>query len=155
MAKKKLTQEMIKELCALKSSGLKNVAVCDGAGISESLFYDWHRKGASDRDAGKNTVYAEFLQSYKKAEAAHKLKRIKQIQEAAAEGSWQAAAWELERCYPEEYGKRVLNEVTGKDGGAIQSRVTGGVKVSGIDLSTLTEEEKRNLYDLTGKIISE
>ena len=43
------------------------------------------------------------------------------IEQAAKDGTWQAAAWKLERRYPQEYGKTV-QEHQGKDGGPIQVR---------------------------------
>lgn len=121
-ARSKLTEAMIEELCALKGTGLTNRAVCDGVGISERVLYDWISQGEDDEAAGRDTMHVHFLQSYKKAMTAHKLKRIKQIQAAATEGNWQAAAWELERCYPDEYGKRVKADITG----AVPVVITGG-----------------------------
>ena len=112
VAKLKLTQELIDELCKLKQAGSTNKSVCDGAGIGETAFYDWYKKGEIDLENNKTTtIFAKFTKSYKKSETVHKLKRIKVIQEAADMGSWQAAAWELERCYPAEYGRRTISEI--------------------------------------------
>ncbi len=43
---------------------------------------------------------------------------LAKIQKAAADGNWQAAAWWLERRYPADWGRRV-----------VQSNVAGTVKV--------------------------
>lgn len=153
MARLKLTDELINELCKYKRSGLTNKSVCDAAGISERSFYDYMKRAEADLEAGKKTIFSRFIQSYKKAEAVHKMKRLAQIQAAAEGGNWQAAAWELERCYPDEYGKRVAAEVTGKDGGAIktETELSGSVKTA-VDLSLLTNEELEQLEQIVGKI---
>jgi len=36
------------------------------------------------------------------------------------ERSWQAAAWKLERRYPDKYGRRTRHEVTGAEGGPVE-----------------------------------
>src|SRR5262249_52190193 len=33
---------------------------------------------------------------------------LAQIEQAAREGAWQASAWRLERRYPQEYGRQVI-----------------------------------------------
>lgn len=153
MARLKLTDELINELCKYKRSGLTNKSVCDAAGISERSFYDYMKRAEADLEAGKKTIFSRFIQSYKKAETVHKMKRLAQIQAAAEGGNWQAAAWELERCYPDEYGKRVAAEVTGKDGGAIatKSEINGKIKTE-VDLSAITDEELEQLETIVNKI---
>lgn len=153
MAKLKLTEELINELCKFKRAGLTNKSVCYAANISERSFYEYLNRGEADSQAKKKTIYSRFFQSYKKAEAQHKLKRLRQIEAAADRGSWQAAAWELERCYPDEYGKRIAAEVSGKNGGAIktETELSGSVKTD-VDLSLLTDEELERLEQIVGKI---
>ncbi len=153
-AKLKLTPELQNELCKWKRVGFSNKAVCDAAGIVENTLYDYIKRGEADIQAGKTTIFSEFLRAYKKAEAVHKTLRLQQIQKAADEGEWQAAAWELERCYPNEYGKRIAAEVTGKDGGAIKSKteIKGKIKAT-VDLSALTDEELELFEELADKII--
>lgn len=69
------------------------------AGIGESTFYLWMSKGRKK----KGKPYVEFLASIKKAESDFIQRNAKRI-EAKADGSWQAAAWLLERRFPDEYG---------------------------------------------------
>jgi len=43
------------------------------------------------------------------------------IQRVAENGVWQAAAWRLERKYPDKWGRRRV-EVTGPGGGPVQTQ---------------------------------
>jgi hypothetical protein len=47
------------------------------------------------------------------------------IEDAAAGGTWQAAAWFLERTNRKDYGRNESVEITGKDGGPVKSQVVG------------------------------
>lgn len=70
---------------------------CAYAGISEDTFGRWRER------------YADFAVAVKEAEGTAAIKWLAQIDKAAQEGSWQAAAWKLERKYPRDYGRRVIN----------------------------------------------
>ncbi len=74
------------------------------AGVSESSYYSWLNK------------YPEFSEAIKKATIQFKRVHLSKI---AADESWQASAWILERRFPDEYGKRPV-EVMGKDGGPMK-----------------------------------
>lgn len=52
---------------------------------------------------------------------------IEQIRRAMPT-TWQAAAWYLERRYPELYAPRYRTELTGKDGGPVQTEEVGSAK---------------------------
>lgn len=126
MAKLKLTPELSKEICNYIGQGLTKKTAIDACGIAETTFYAWLRRAETDLDAGRNNVYTQFLQSIKKAETADKLNRLKVIRQAAADGNWQAAAWELERRYRDEYGRAAMDVNLGgqKDGEPIEVKET-------------------------------
>jgi hypothetical protein len=63
------------------------------AGIHHDTFYDW---------LGNPT----FSDAIEKAEAEAKIRAVGQIVRAAQGGTWQAAAWWLERRYPKQFGRR-------------------------------------------------
>jgi transposase len=48
----------------------------------------------------------EFSEALQAAEAKAEVRWLQQIDKAAKEGTWQAAAWKLERRYPERWAKR-------------------------------------------------
>ena len=115
--KTKLTPELQKEFCGYVSGGLTKKGAADAVCISETTLYDWLQRGQKDEDAGKDTVYSEFLESVKRAEAGFKLTHIRTIQEASAD-DWKAAAWLLERCYRNEYGRAAMDvNLAGQPGG--------------------------------------
>lgn len=69
-------------------------------GVAYETFIGWRNR------------YADFDERVLAAEAKGKLARIDRISDAGAKGNWTADAWYLERRYPEEYGKRLLIQVT-------------------------------------------
>ncbi len=69
---------------------------CLYAGITEETFNQWRHK------------YPVFSEQIKEAEGAGATTWLAAIEKAAQEGNWQAAAWKLERKYPREYGRRVI-----------------------------------------------
>jgi Holliday junction resolvase-like predicted endonuclease len=49
--------------------------------------------------------YAAFAAAVKKARAEAEAQALRQVRQAAAEGTWQAAAWYLERAHSERWGR--------------------------------------------------
>lgn len=64
---------------------------------------------------------AEFRGAVTKAEADAEARFLGNIAKAAADGTWTAAAWWLERRRHEDYRKREGVELTGRDGGPIET----------------------------------
>ena len=82
-------------------------------GVSERTLHDWQVR------------HPQFSQALKTAEAMACMAAIGTIRRAAEAGTWQAAAWYLERRYPAEYGRRAVTvdasvQVTHDDGLASQ-----------------------------------
>lgn len=97
----KLTPELIKEAARLVAEGNYITHVAQALGISRKTFYNWLEQGARATRGLKR----EFYEAITKAEAEAVLRNVKIIQKAA-ETNWQAAAWWLERKYPEEWGRK-------------------------------------------------
>lgn len=77
---------------------------------------------------------AEFSEALEKAEGVAQGRLIDKI---AADKSWQSAAWQLERRWPKDFGRREAVEMTGKDGGPIDHR----------DITNLPDHERKALAD--------
>lgn len=80
------------------------------AGITARTFYSWKAKGL----ANKAPIYVQFLHELKKAEIEGEAAAINQIVKAAQEGNWTAAAWMLERRFPERWARVQKVEVSWK-----------------------------------------
>lgn len=93
--------EKVKAFLKAVEDGMSNKMACALSGISDSALYDW-LKMAEDG----NGKYADFLASYKNAKAKFVRKHVKSIEAASRNGSWQASAWMLERCCPEDYAAK-------------------------------------------------
>ncbi len=121
MPKPKLTQEMVDQAIALKADGLSNGDIICALGIHESTFYRW----IGDP---KNKLQRALCEGLKKEEARFKQTLLTTIRAAALARNqyWTAAAWLLERKYPDEYGKADRQRDTA-DGEAAPKIVLGVV----------------------------
>lgn len=95
----KLTEQLVAQMADLKSDGLSNKDICRAVGIHESTLYRWL--------SGKGKLHRALGESLKKAEAGYKRTLLSTIRDAAMKrnGQWTAAAWLLERRYPEEFAQ--------------------------------------------------
>ena len=96
----KYSPEIIKEICRYIENGNSHKDAAALAGICEDTFYEWRNK-------------SEFAESLKKAELKCKMRNILLIQKAAQD-TWTAAAWFLERRYFDEYGRKQKLEHSGE-----------------------------------------
>jgi hypothetical protein len=87
------------------------------AGIARSTLYEWLRRGRRKHHG----AMFEFAEEAEQAQAMSEVAAIGIIGKAAGSGQWQAAAWHLERKYPARWGRREHLEMTGKDGGPIET----------------------------------
>ena len=87
------------------------------AGISKSTLYDWLKRGEREKQrVAKNPryrirksekIYVDFSDAVEKALAEAEVRDVLLISKAAEE-QWQAAAWRLERKFPDRWGRRVI-----------------------------------------------
>ncbi len=95
---------------AVRASNYLEIA-CVYAGLSKQSVYDWMRRGAREKRDGATSVYTEFLDAVKKAEAAAEVADVLAIGTAGKStvdrpGQWQALAWRLERRHPKRWGRK-------------------------------------------------
>lgn len=96
----KLSPEVADAVVKAVGEGLPRRTAAHLAGVSVSVLYAWLRAGRKRQ--GKR--FMEFLHRVKRAEAEAVAGRVRQISRAALAGTWQAAAWWLERRHPDEFG---------------------------------------------------
>ena len=111
--KTKLTPEVQEIIVDGINAGLTLGLTCARAGVTPATFYNWLEKG----EAAKSGVLMEFFNAVERAKADSALRLVSQIT-LQAPTDWRAAAFMLERRFPDDYGKR--SEITGKDGGPVK-----------------------------------
>lgn len=122
--KPKLTEDLIAVMCRLKGEGLSNKDICCAVGIHEATLYRWLNKPT-------NRLHRALGEEFKKAEAGYKERLLNTIRDAALSKHqyWTAAAWLLERKYPEEYGRpETRKEAVAED----VPRIVLGVEVKAV-----------------------
>lgn len=116
----KLTPALQKRIVNLIKDGSYSAQAAAACGIAESTFYNWMRDGrdalAKQQEGGMKLTAAEkrnleFMKSIKEAEAQAENQAVQVIQKAANTGTWQAAAWYLERKFPTRWSRREKHEL--------------------------------------------
>ena len=132
----RLDEKFVANLCqALKSGNTKRNA-CLLAGCSETQLYKWLR----DKDCEvEDTLSHQFASAIKKSMAEAQNRNVVLIQKAA-QTNWQASAWYLERSDPQHWGKRERHEVSGPDGGPIESVILSETALDDVSLETVLEK---------------
>ena len=101
------------------------------AGIRRETITKWVRRG----DENPKGEYGEFARRVKEAEGKAVVGCLARIRDAA-EREWQAAAWLLERRYPEQFGRMFHKvEMTGKDGKPLAA-------ISRVNVIAITDPER-------------
>jgi hypothetical protein len=103
-------QVRAKILSAIRAGSYIETA-CAFAGITRKIFYEWLKRGAR----ATTGIHREFSNDVQKALAEAELLHLRNISEAAKK-EWQAAAWYLERRYPDRWGRRQAVDISASDG---------------------------------------
>ena len=101
----KYNEEVVQRITQALRAGNTRRASCAYAGISEDTFAVWLKD------------IPDFSDAIKKAEGDAEVRNVAIIQKAA-DTTWQAAAWWLERKHKAEWSSRV--EQTGADGSPVK-----------------------------------
>lgn len=117
-----------KILDVLKMGNYIETAAAFG-GIDPSTFYRWLKRGKLHiQKTIQNPQYqipeyekryVRFKRNVDQALAEAEIRELQIIMMAANE-DWRAAAWILERRYPDKWGKKNRHEITGQGGGALE-----------------------------------
>lgn len=117
-----LTDALAKELVGLLRLGLTQTDACLAVNLSRSTFYSWISRARdlsnTDPDPSKLTTeelrLLDFLDAVTRARSRAKADAVAAIRDAYG-SDWRAAAWFLERSFPDEYGRRDTVAVEGDE----------------------------------------
>lgn len=135
----KLNHEVMGELERLVKDGNYISTACGAVGITIQTYDNWKRWGREDNNGREfHELYKEFYERLSKAESYAEGEFLGIIKDAAKAGTWQAAAWYLERKYPEKWGRR--------------ERFDGNINIKKkTDVEHLTDEELKAIEDIYRK----
>lgn len=109
----KLTDDVQKVIVEAIARGNFYSAASERAGIDYSSFKRWMEKG--ERQEPEFERYRAFRAAILVANAECQDAQLTRINRAAGLGTWQAAAWILERRFPEEWGRKDKVQHEGAD----------------------------------------
>lgn len=140
----KLTADVQTRIVQAITMGATYELAAQYGGVSYRSFNNWINRGTAEMERREGSRvkegtatwqreqrYLDFLHAIKAAEGRAAVGWLAKIEQAANDGNWQAAAWKLERRYPANYGRRVVD-----------TRHSGG-----IDLTRLSDDELRAIID--------
>lgn len=154
----KLSTELTTKICDMLRAGNYLETAAAYAGIDKATLHRWMKRGAREiervESSEKNLKirkreqpYVDFCNSIKKALAEGEVRDMIIISNAA-KTDWKAAAWKLERKFPEKWGRKERLDAnlhhSGKDGGPIETQTK-------INLSNLSDEELAVLEGIVAK----
>lgn len=110
----KLTPDLQKQITDVIRAGNYIETAAAFAGLHKSTLYDWMKRGAKERQrvAGTNKrmlkkelPFVEFSDAIEKALAESEVRDVMRVGEAS-KTDWKAAAWRLERKFPQKWGRK-------------------------------------------------
>ena len=94
-ARSKYTPKAVEDICTAIRLGATYKLAAAYAGVEFETFRQWR------------LTKPAFSAALKDAEGQAAVTWLARIEQAAKDGTWQAAAWKLERRYPEDYGRTI------------------------------------------------
>ena len=120
----KLTKELTEEVAKYLRAGNYIETTAALVGINRDSIYEWLKRGAAEQERLKKNprarlrkreeIFVEFSDTVKKAQAQSEAMLVGLVGKAA-EKNWTAAAWRLERKYPDKWGRTERNVATAQD----------------------------------------
>lgn len=102
----KLNEDVKKRIVQAIQLGATYELAAQYGGVSYNTFNEWMKAGAEAKSGAFRELYEDVHSAGGKAVVGW----LAKIEAAANDGIWQAAAWKLERRYPHEYGKTVVDQ---------------------------------------------
>ena len=107
----KLTPETQKKITDAIRLGATYKLAAQYAGITYETFNNWMNAGRES----KSGTFFQFFHAVKEAEGAAAVGWLAKIEKAANDGTWQAAAWKLERLHGDDYAPTQKHRHGGDD----------------------------------------
>lgn len=112
---RKINEERIQRIARAYRIGAADTHAAMAGGINLGTLYEWQRVGNELRELGApeeelsevQKLYLKFVNEIDQARA-DQIEELMGIIQTAAATSWQAAAWKLERLYPQLYGRTTI-----------------------------------------------
>ena len=113
-----LTDQVRDQIVRHLESGSSLEVAARAAGVARRTLQRWLAAGeeaetaseAGSRLSAREQAYLELREAAAEARARAQVRALATIQKAGLDGSWQAAAWFLERVFPEEFSARRQRE---------------------------------------------
>lgn len=122
--KEKLTDDGIKTAIRLCRAGLPDCQIAAALGVRAETFSIW-------RNHPKTENQIHLSKAMKKADAEREAALVTRIMRAS-DKTWQAAAWLLERKYPERYAKPVMRPVDDSSAEVTESAIKDAIRKAGL-----------------------
>lgn len=162
----KLTDQTKANILQALASGVPVEVAAAYAGVVKVTFYNWlnaGRKAIAEANGNLAEVlatnpHAQFALEVEETLATFVVGNSAHIAEAGTkrnEGEWQALAWQLERRFPQWFGRKARLEHTGPGGGPIRHEHAVVLAIPRGAWEALTLEEREQLSALLGKIEGE
>lgn len=120
----KLTTELMNEIAQYLRAGNYIETTAALVGIHRDSVYEWLKRGNAEIERvsksnranirKREAIFVEFTDTVKKAQAQSEAMLVGLIGQAAQK-NWTAAAWRLERKYPDKWGRTERNVGTAQD----------------------------------------
>jgi hypothetical protein len=162
-----LTEELRDKICNFVRIGSYIETAVAACGVSKDTFYTWLKdanhlhtlnrkaleKGEAFDPTDEEIALMDFADALEKAVAESELQDVATIRRAS-EDNWQAAAWRLERKFPQKWGRRYIVEDQAPKPTPIEQPNGNGQKT--LDLKKLPTDHLKTLETiLTAAVVED
>jgi hypothetical protein len=126
----KPTADVLEKVVSAIRAGNHYETAAHYAGLDKTTFWDWMRRGAEPKPVKE---FADFFAAVERARAASDVRDVLLIDQAAQSGSWQAAAWKLDRKQKLENLNQLDADASGLGAGKNKRALLSTLKELGIN----------------------